>query len=383
MNRSLQWDIFCKVIDNFGDIGVCWRLAADLAGRGQQVRLWVDDPSALGWMAPAGCPGVRVLPWAATPDLARAAFQGQPPAVLVEAFGCEITIEFIAACADIQRTTGLKPVWINLEYLSAETYVERSHALSSPVQHGPAAGWTKWFFYPGFSQATGGLLREPGLTERQATFDRQAWLAAQGIAFPNTGSDEKLVSLICYDPRLLGALLAQWAEQGLEGKPVRLLVAAGRSANAVKSALKTSIINKNWSKPFIDGYSLLSISYLPLLTQPGFDELLWACDLNFVRGEDSLVRALWAEKPFVWQIYPQLDDAHFYKLDAFLDWLKAPASMRAFHAAWNGAKSGRPSAKAPPTDLLAWQSCALAARADLMAQDDLSTCLLGFVAKKR
>ncbi|MEO7887531.1 MAG: elongation factor P maturation arginine rhamnosyltransferase EarP, partial [Polaromonas sp.] len=47
MNRSLQWDIFCKVIDNFGDIGVCWRLAADLASRGHKVRLWVDDASAL------------------------------------------------------------------------------------------------------------------------------------------------------------------------------------------------------------------------------------------------------------------------------------------------------------------------------------------------
>ena len=57
------WDIFCKVIDNFGDIGVCWRLAADLASRGHRVRLWVDDASALDWMAPDGCEGVRVLPW--------------------------------------------------------------------------------------------------------------------------------------------------------------------------------------------------------------------------------------------------------------------------------------------------------------------------------
>jgi hypothetical protein len=24
---QLHWDIFCRVIDNFGDIGVCWRLA--------------------------------------------------------------------------------------------------------------------------------------------------------------------------------------------------------------------------------------------------------------------------------------------------------------------------------------------------------------------
>ena len=383
MNRSQQWDIFCKVIDNFGDIGVCWRLAANLAGRGQQVRLWVDDASALTWMAPEGLPGVRVLPLTATPDLVGACLAAQPPDVLVEAFGCEIPVELIAECTRIVGTTRQKPVWINLEYLSAEPYVERSHGLASPVQHGPAAGWTKWFFYPGFSAATGGLLREPGLLQRQATFDRHAWLSAKGMAGMDRDSNEKLVSLFCYEPPLLGALLARWAAQGLEGKPVRLLVAAGRAENAVKTVFKTANINENYALPNRDGYSLLSISYLPLLTQSGFDELLWACDLNFVRGEDSVVRALWAGKPFVWQIYPQHDQAHLHKLNAFLDWLKAPASMRAFHAAWNSAKSSLPDATPPPTDLPAWQSCALSARDALMAQDDLSTSLLGFVAKKR
>ncbi|MEO7401533.1 MAG: elongation factor P maturation arginine rhamnosyltransferase EarP [Polaromonas sp.] len=383
MNRSLQWDIFCKVIDNFGDIGVCWRLAADLAGRGQQVRLWVDDASALDWMAPAGCTGVRVLPWTARPDLASAGLETQPPDVLVEAFGCEVAPEFIVECARIQGTTGKKPLWINLEYLSAESYVERSHALPSPVQHGPAAGWTKWFFYPGFSETTGGLLREPGLMARQAGSDRPAWLAAQGIACQGRESGEKLVSLFCYEPPMLGALLAQWAAHGLDGKPVRLLVAAGRAGTAVKTAVKTNLFNEKDSTSNIYGNSLLLISYLPALTQPGFDELLWACDLNFVRGEDSVVRALWAGKPFVWQIYPQHDEAHLHKLHAFLDWLQAPASMRAFHVAWNGANTGLPAANALTAELPAWQSCALAARARLLAQDDLTSRLLGFVSKKR
>ena len=27
------------------------------------MRLWVDDASALAWMAPQGCPGVQVQPW--------------------------------------------------------------------------------------------------------------------------------------------------------------------------------------------------------------------------------------------------------------------------------------------------------------------------------
>jgi uncharacterized repeat protein (TIGR03837 family) len=372
MNRRLQWDIFCKVIDNFGDIGVCWRLAADLASRGHAVRLWVDDASALRWMAPAGREGVRVLPWprdGQPPDLDAAEFARRPPDVLVEAFGCEIAPDWVAACVRVADATGTKPVWINLEYLSAEDYVERCHALPSPMQGGPAAGWTKWFFYPGFTENTGGVLREPGLLERQNRFDRAGWLQAQGIAWDG----ETLVSLFCYEPPALQGLLAQLAREGLQGRPVHLLVAAGRAAGAVRT-----LVGAGNERP--------AISYLPLLSQTEFDHLLWACDLNFVRGEDSLVRALWAGRPMVWQIYPQDDDAHQAKLQAFLDMLQAPPSLHAFHAAWNGPTGSPTSGDGPaqlPADLQAWQAAALAARARLTAQDDLATRLLGFVAKKR
>jgi uncharacterized repeat protein (TIGR03837 family) len=142
--RARQWDVFCRVIDNFGDIGVCWRLVTQLAGRSQRVRLWVDDASALQWMAPAGCPGVELRAWGAPPP----GPQEPPPDVIVEAFGCEITPEFIAYSAYSTGVNGQnrsKPVWINLEYLSAEAYVERYHRLPSPIQSGPAAGWTRWF----------------------------------------------------------------------------------------------------------------------------------------------------------------------------------------------------------------------------------------------
>ena len=370
MNRCAQWDIFCKVIDNFGDIGVCWRLAADLASRGHRVRLWTDDASALAWMAPAGCDGVRVLPWTAPPDLAAAGLEEYPPDVLIEAFGCEIAPEFIAACARQSSARGVKPVWINLEYLSAETYASRCHGLPSPVQSGPAVGWLKWFFYPGFTGATGGLLREPGLAGRQANFDRKAWLATHGIA----SADEKLVSLFCYEPAALPGLLRQFAQHGLDGEAVHLLVAAGRAEKAVKAEIndeKGLLRNRDVRK-------LLSISYLPPLAQLDFDHLLWSCDLNFVRGEDSLVRALWAGKPLVWQVYPQDDGAHLDKLNALLDMLDAPLSLRRFHAAWNSQEQAPPIAELP-----AWQRWVLAARSRLLAQDDLASRLLGFVAKKR
>jgi uncharacterized repeat protein (TIGR03837 family) len=393
MERSLQWDIFCKVIDNFGDIGICWRLAADLASRGERVRLWVDDTSALAWMAPAGCPGVELLAWRETladADLAKMA--ASPVEVMVEAFGCEIAPEFVAECARSVRAGALKPVWINLEYLSAEPYAERNHALPSPVSHGPAAGWTKWFFFPGFTRRTGGLLREPGLATRQLAFQRQAWLGNQGIKLGR----QLLLSMFCYEPPGLVNLLRQLANEGINGRPVQLLVAAGRSSGAVKQAFAefgnqayktpTEVAGSSQKglQPSVYGQGMLSISYLPLLTQTDFDHLLWSCDINFVRGEDSVIRALWAGQPFIWQIYPQDDGAHRVKLDAFLRMLDAPASLRAFHQHWNaGASENLHALELSWADLAGWREAAQSAHTRLMAQDDLTSRLGEFVRKCR
>jgi uncharacterized repeat protein (TIGR03837 family) len=364
----VRWDIFCKVIDNFGDIGVCWRLSADLAARGEQVRLWVDDASALAWMAPLGCPGVEVRPWAEPIDLTG----WTAGDVLVESFGCEIAPEIIANYAYSTGTTGLKHVWINLEYLSAESFVERSHGLPSPVMTEPGAGLTKHFFYPGFTAGTGGLIREEGLTQRQAAFDREAWLGAMGI--PHQG--QRLVSLFCYEPPALDALLDALVADGI---PTQLLVTAGRAQAAVLASTR----EKKRLKSASNINSSLSISYLPPLTQFQFDELLWACDLNFVRGEDSLVRAIWAGKPLVWQIYPQIDGAHHAKLNAFLDMLGADTGLCQMHTVWNGPSDGSESASLPELALQNWQAIALATCTRLLQQDSLATQLINFVAKNR
>ena len=373
----LLWDIFCRVIDNHGDLGVCWRLSCDLAARGQQVRLWVDDASALHWMASGALqgevPDVRVLPW--TQPIDPALLASLPASnVWVEAFGCEIAPEFIAACACPSSAGGrfdsrTAPTWINLEYLSAEPWVERMHALPSPVQHGPAAGRTKWFFYPGFTPHTGGLLREQDLAARRQAFDGAAWLQAQGI----DARGERIASLFCYEPPPLGALLRQL---DTATTPTHLLVTAGRAARAVARCLE----DENDLQRLSGQREQLSLSYLPHLTQRAYDELLWACDVNFVRGEDSLVRALWAGAPLVWHIYPQPeDDAHHAKLGAFLDWLQAPASLRRFHHVWNGIEAG----PLPEIDPPGWRACVQAARQRLLEQPELGTQLIGFVAQKR
>jgi uncharacterized repeat protein (TIGR03837 family) len=284
--------------------------------------------------------------------------------VVIEAFGCELTQPFQAAIAAKARAQGRQPVWINLEYLTAESFAQRNHGLPSPVLAGPAAGLTKHFFYPGFTPGTGGLLREADLMQRQTAFDRPGWLRRHGIV---VGDGTRLVSLFCYEPAALDQLLAQWTRG--PGR-THLLVTAGRAAAAVHAA----VASKTLCEPGWNRASALSVSWLPLLSQLEFDHLLWACDLNFVRGEDSLVRALWAGKPLVWQIYPQHDDAHHAKLAALLDWLEAPGQFREFHLAWNGIGGSLPAALPE-----SWGGCVEQGRLRLLAQQDLVTQLVRFV----
>ncbi|MCK9686728.1 elongation factor P maturation arginine rhamnosyltransferase EarP [Scleromatobacter humisilvae] len=360
---ALLWDVFCRVIDNFGDIGVCWRLACNLAERGQRVRLWIDDTTALRWMAPDGHDGVEVAAW-----LAATSFP-PPGDVVVEAFGCDPAPAFLAAMAAADRP----PVWINLEYLSAEPYVERSHALASPQMSGPARGLAKWFFYPGFTAVTGGLLREPALSAEQAVFDRDAWLAAQGLGLRD---GERLVSVFCYPGAPVDRLAASLAA---DGRPTLLATAPGAATGAVRAALAT-----------LGEPAALRQHPLPWLTQSGFDRLLWAADLNFVRGEDSWVRAQWAGRPFVWQAYPQDDGAHGPKIGAFLALSLATAApdaaetIRDWTAAWNALDD--PAAALPawtPQALAATGAAARAWRDRLTGSADLVTRLLAFVREKR
>jgi uncharacterized repeat protein (TIGR03837 family) len=345
------WDVFCRVIDNHGDLGVCWRLACDLAARGEAVRLVVDDASALAWMAPQGHAGVEVLPWPADDALAPASAPA-PAAVVIEAFGCDPPAAYVARMAACVPA----PVWINLEYLSAEAWVERSHGLPSPQPN----GLTKWFFFPGFTPATGGLLREPGLPARRAAHDAAAWLAAQGLA-PRAG--ERVATLFCYDNPALPALLP-----ALAARPTLLLATPGPAQRQLAALAPPAG---------------LRVVALPWYTQPDFDRLLWSAELNFVRGEDSLVRALWAGAAFVWQAYPQHDGAHHAKVQALLERLRPPPEVAVLWRAWNGAPGVALPALPETAAGAPWQAAVAAMRAELATQEDLVTQLRAFVATRQ
>lgn len=362
----MRWDIFCRVIDNLGDTGVCWRLCADLAARGQSVRLWIDVPDDLDWMAPGArqgqIAGVEVVHWT---EPMQSPQDWLTADVWVEAFGCDPARECLDALSAHLRDGGKAPVWLNLEYMSAEPYVERCHRLPSPIMTGPLQGLTKWFFYPGFTQATGGLLREDDLAARQAAHSTVNWLKEHHLP---AGSGRR-VSLFCYAPEALPQLLREAGHD--VAAEADWLVTQGWASDAVAAA------NRAHGAP---GRSC-RLHMLPQLTQRDYDHLLWSCDLNFVRGEDSLVRAIWAGKPFVWHIYPQHDNAHHTKLEAFLDWLKAPESMRRFYRAWNGLASA--ALLWPRWEVIEeWSECIQTARSNLLSDQSLGSQLLEFVTAR-
>lgn len=329
-----RWDIFCTVVDNYGDIGVCWRLARQLvAEHGVSARLWVDDLTAFARLCPKIVPaldrqaaaGVDIRRWQQhfPADIA-------PADVVIEAFACELPKSYVAAMA--QRDP--KPRWINLEYLSAEAWVADCHGLPSPH---PQLPLSKHFFIPGFDERSAGLLRERDLLARYAVFDAARWWATQGGA----PTDLTLkVSLFAYENRATASLFDAWCKGE---QPLRCLVTDSRVLSSLNATLARPLVPGERSR-----FGALDLQVLPFMRQEAYDDLLAACDLNFVRGEDSLVRAIWAGKPFVWHIYPQDDDAHLVKLDAFLDRYCAslsPAAHDALRAFWHGWNAGTATAE--------------------------------------
>ncbi len=351
----LRWTIFCRVIDNHGDLGVCWRLARTLAAMGDEVTLRVDEASALAWMAGEWPKGVQAMPF----DVAA---KGAPMAdVVVEAFGCDPPRADLLA---MRRATH-PPTWINLEYFSAEPYVARCHGLASPQLSGPAQGLTKWFFYPGLAAQTGGLLPAPA----------QGW--PQRLKQP-VGA--RLVSVLAYAHAELLPLL-----EALACQPTVVLGFAGPSL-ALLQALHAS---GGWPPG-------LGLVPLPPMSQMEFDGVLATCAFNVVRGEDSLVSALRAGAPFAWNIYAQNDGAHVVKLEAMLDaWathLENRASLQTVQAVWrslNGLKTtplamgGQ--APLPSLDeraLAEWQACLSPWQRSWQARDNLAVQLRRFALDK-
>ncbi|MDB5921585.1 MAG: hypothetical protein JWN13_521 [Betaproteobacteria bacterium] len=337
MRTPQPWDIFCRVVDNFGDAGVCWRLARQLANeQDRRVSLWIDDLTSLKRLIPEILlvkrqllGGVEVNHWQG--DVSAEVI---PAECVIDAFGCGLPQPYLDAMVQSTR----KSLWIVLEYLSAEPWVRDCHGLPSPHPRFPLE---RYFFFPGFVDGTGGLLRESDTFERRDSFrdaERDAFWQSIGHATPRP--DAFTVSVFAYENAPLGALLHCW-EKGPQEFVVAIteggLVPLVLSHFGVDSFPSDGVLRRG----------ALEARLIPFLPQARYDELLWSCDCNFVRGEDSFMRAQWAARPFVWHAYPQAEDAHLPKLQSFLDRYCAslPAATRLavldIMRFWNGAEATR------------------------------------------
>lgn len=386
-------------MDNFGDIGVTWRLARQLKQEGAlpaqesevQVRLWVDDLASFARICPGLDPalesqwvdGIHIQHWHDTLPA-----DTLPARVVIEAFACQLPAPFIERMASQPRP----PCWLNLEYLSAESWVEDCHGLASPQrlesQSLGSLSLNKYFFFPGFTARTGGLLCERGLiVERERWQQDEAGLNAYwaSLGLPPKQEHELRVSLFTYESAALTSLVESWCQGAT---PVTLLLPLGRSLNDVLTGAGLADAVPTARAGDLLRVGNLTIKLLPMTDQAGYDRLLWSCDLNLVRGEDSFVRAQWAARPFLWHIYPQEEQAHMVKLDGFLDHYLAqlPAAtgqwLRGFSHALNQGENSREWWAQWPDHAAIWQQHGRHWSHKLLQDGDLVTRLVKFLESR-
>lgn len=359
----LDVTILCKVVDNFGDIGVVFRLSRALSDFPNiSLRIITDNLRAFSLLSPGINPGAdeqffngwQIFNWNAS-DACLSAFTKNPPHLIIECFQCGRPewldhLLFNIKIPNIARI-------IMLDYLTAETYAETFHCLKSLTR---SARVQKVNFMPGFTPKTGGLI-----------LDRQFLKSLQpdkGGACPSLPSNP-LRSFACPLPPLLGDTPKTPQEPSFNilffsypqnhtpvinaiqtfsknaGCSVKVLLAQGAGFDSFKSAYKSAREEKSPSeKP------IFKLTELPFLPQTDWDALMCKTPLLFIRGEDSLSRACLCGVPFIWNAYPQSDDYQLVKVQALLDRMRPhfpPELFEKTEACWltyNGAQGNLNSA---------------------------------------
>ena len=368
------WDIFCKIIDNYGDIGVCWRLCQQLVNDHKiQVRLFIDDFTTAKKIIPQldtnraqqRIEDVTICIWPTVETM--------PAKVVIETFSCTLPDTYLGQMATQQS------IWINLEYLSAETWVSDFHAKPSPH---PTLKITRHFFFPGFKNDTGGLLREKNLITKRDEFlnstitQSEFW---QTLGIQNDDHSIK-ISLFCYPQANIKQLLLALFESNQASTILYSFSGTIKSLSHIFTDFKqldaNTLVKQN-----------VTVRLVPFLSQSNYDRLLWACDLNFVRGEDSWIRAIWASKPFIWQPYIQTEETHIKKMRAFLAAYShnAPEEIQSLllntHLTWSAAKEDKGDFKELMLALPKLNSYAKQQTHLQSIQADLATNLLSFSEK--
>ena len=359
----MRWDIFCQIVDNYGDAGVCWRLARSLTSlHGQEVRIFCDDLPTLNLLASGVDPEIKdaidLQPWEASFSNSRHPIK--TPDVVIEAFGCELPERYLAGLLIAPK----KPIMINLEYLSAEPWIVDFHQKPSPQAH----GIPKYFFFPGFQANAGGILIDP--LPSDSPLNAQQIPGSLKKNWSQLRSNTKRISIFCYP----NAPLLEWLEDlGTTGEDFDVVLTHGQ--------LEQLQLSSGHPLQALTLPNSIQLVPIPFVSQDEYDWVLGQCDFNIVRGEDSFVRAQLAGKPFIWHIYPQADFAHEAKLAAFLDLYLEGASQELRLAVIAAMTWAMP--KQWLHSLNDWNTHSKAWRADLLEKQGdggLAARLVGFVA---
>ena len=311
---SMEITVLCKVVDNFGDIGVVFRLCRALSElkKNLEIRLVVSNLDSFAKISKGidstktfqEFRGWKVFDWNDS-ALCKKEFSKNPPEFILECFQCgrpEWLEELL-----FSPQFNLNVQIVNVEYLTAESWADDFHLLKSGTR---SAKIKKINFMPGFTKKTGGLILDKNfmrcLSEKKFALN----LVKQNLdkkILSEDFSDSFKILIFSYPKNF--DFLASAIKEFSFLKKIIVFVASGAGADSAKISLKKFKVN------FI---------CLPFMQQEVWDAFLSLMDFSFVRGEDSFSRCCLFGNPFIWNIYPQEEEFHIVKLNAFLQKIKIP-----------------------------------------------------------
>lgn len=302
-------DIFCEIIDNFGDIGVVYRISKELKKIFQNVRIRIvlnrlDEFKAINKK-------VKDIKYqeideliCVTEDYVKKNIETFGVAdVFIEAFGCNVPEEYIKIAKENSK------LWINLEYLSGEKWIEDFHLCESLIN---SKTLKKIFYMPGFSKKSGGVIIDSGFLERMR-YGKENRDEVLKKYFPNLDLKDKFVGTVFSYEKNFENLLKNLKTYDKE----TVLLLMGEKTQ--KSFLH--ILQKKLTENFgnVVKYDKITMVCADFFSQEEYEEIISAVDFNFTRGEDSFVRGILLGKPFMWHIYLQEEKAHMDKIKAFTE----------------------------------------------------------------
>lgn len=303
-------DIFCEIIDNYGDIGVVYRTAKELQKifPKSKIRVFLNRldefkkiNSQVLDLPSQNIDGIEHITFDYLRDNANELLTAQ---VIIEAFGCQIPEEYMEIAYDNSE------LLINLEYLSAEDWIEDFHLQSSPLGRGKLK---KVFFMPGFTEKSGGVIADSNYLERiQRVLENKEFYEKKYLSDIEDRENKIVGTLFSYEKNFTPLL----EDLKKLDKDVVILAMGEKTQDSLRKILKNFSIEdfRNSLK-----YGKIEIRFLNFLNQEEYEELINIVDFNFVRGEDSFIRAVLTGKPYMWHIYCQEEYAHMDKIEGFLD----------------------------------------------------------------